>query len=77
MLERGLAKAYELGVYSPAVLEAQEHVNHYRPGRYERPREVSLDPGPEVPARPDDDDARGSELGGRGSRRAVEPAVDG
>lgn len=39
-LEKGLGKAYELNIYNRWTLEAQEQVNRFRPGQYEKVRPV-------------------------------------
>ncbi len=41
-LEKGLAKAYELGIYNDWTLQAQDKVNQYRPGQYAKIRQVPL-----------------------------------
>ncbi|AKQ66664.1 TPR domain protein, putative component of TonB system [Myxococcus hansupus] len=40
-LEKALEKAYELGVYSPWTLTAQDQVNRLRPGAYAQVRQVN------------------------------------
>lgn len=40
-LEKALEKAYELGVYSPWTLAAQDQVNRLRPGAYAQVRQVN------------------------------------
>nr|BDT35144.1 tetratricopeptide repeat protein [Myxococcus sp. MH1] len=39
-LEKALEKAYELGIYSPWTLAAQDQVNRYHPGTYAQVRKV-------------------------------------
>jgi tetratricopeptide (TPR) repeat protein len=39
-LEKALEKAYELGVYGPWTLAAQDQVNRFRPGAYAQVRQV-------------------------------------
>ena len=41
-LEKGLAKAYELSLYNAWTLQAQDQVNRFRPGNYDRIRDVSF-----------------------------------
>jgi TolA-binding protein len=51
-LQRGLDKAYELAVYNHWTIEAQDALNQYRPGLYQKVREVPYQ-GSEAFARAD------------------------